>query len=124
LNVRKAGLTAGLFAEYAMSNKPERPSVALSENVEDRINKALQSSDMIAICEAIGDALRRHNIFDIAKRAGLERTSIYRAFWGRQFPNFSTVVRILDAMGLQLKVTQRRRVRKRGEEQLGKHKRQ
>ena len=65
-----------------MSNKPERPSVDLSETVEGRINKALQSLEMIAICEAIRDALRRHNVSDIAKRAGMERTSIYRAFGG------------------------------------------
>jgi probable addiction module antidote protein len=92
-----------------MSNKPERPSVVLSENAEDRINKAFQSSDVIAICEAIGDALRRYNISDIAKTAGIQRTSIYRAFGGQQSPNLSTVLRILDAMDLQLKVTQRRR---------------
>jgi probable addiction module antidote protein len=113
LNVKKAGLNRRpFFAEYEMSNKPEKPSVDLSENVEDRINKALQSSDMIAVCEAIGDALRRHTISDIAKRAGLRRTSIYRAFGGQQSPNFSTVLRVLDAMGLQLKVAQRRHVRK------------
>jgi probable addiction module antidote protein len=92
-----------------MSNKSERPGVDLSENVEDRINKALQSSDMIAICEAIGDALRRYNISDIAKTAGIHRTSIYRAFGGQQSPSLSTVLRILNAMGLQLKVTRRRR---------------
>jgi probable addiction module antidote protein len=94
-----------------MSNKPERPNADLSENNEDRINTALQSSDVIAICKAIGDALRQHNISDIAKRAGLSRTSIYRAFGRQQSPNLSTVLRILDAMGLQLKVTQRRHVR-------------
>ena len=71
-----------------MSNKPERPSVALSENVENCINKALQSSDMIAICEAIWDALRLHNFCDIAKTAGMRRTSIYRSFGASSLPIF------------------------------------
>ena len=44
----------------------------------------------------------------IAREAELERTSIYRAFAGEKLPNFSTVLRILDAMGFQLKVTERR----------------
>jgi DNA-binding phage protein len=92
-----------------MSNKPERPSVALSENVENCINKALQSSDMIAICEAIWDALRLHNFCDIAKTAGMR---VYRSFGASGLPIFSIVLCILDAMGLQLKVTERRRVRK------------
>jgi probable addiction module antidote protein len=76
--------------------------------MENRINKAFKSSDIVAICHAIGDATRLHNISDIAKKAGIERPSIYRAFSGQQFPNFSTVLSVLDAMGFQLRVTPRR----------------
>ena len=39
--------------------------------------------------------------------AGLNRTSIYRAFGGRQSPNLSTVIRCLDALGLQFNVVRR-----------------
>ena len=77
-------------------------------DIADRINRAFATSDIPAICRAIGDATRLHNISDIAREAELERTSIYRAFAGEKLPNFSTVLRILDAMGFQLKVTERR----------------
>jgi probable addiction module antidote protein len=92
-----------------MSEKPDRQSSLLSRSdIADHINKAFKSSDIVAICKAIGDATRLHNISDIAKIAKIERPSVYRAFAGRQFPNLSTVLRVLDAMGFELKVAPRR----------------
>jgi probable addiction module antidote protein len=66
------------------------------------------TSDITAICRAIGDATRLHNISDIATEAELVRTSVHRAFASEKLPNFSTVLRVLDAMGFRPKVTQRR----------------
>jgi probable addiction module antidote protein len=76
--------------------------------IADYINYAFKSSDIVAICHAIGDATRLHNISDIAKKAGLERPSVYRAFAGQRHPNLSTVLGVLNAMGFQLKVVPRR----------------
>jgi probable addiction module antidote protein len=93
-----------------MSEKHDRPisGPLLHSEIVDHINKALKTSDIVAICHAIGDAIRLHNISDLAKKAGIERPSVYRAFSSEQHPNLSTVLSVLDAMGLQLKVTQRR----------------
>jgi probable addiction module antidote protein len=93
-----------------MSEKLDTPSVGprSRDEIAFHINKALKSSDIVAICRAIRDAIRLHNISDVAKKARIERPSVYRAFAGQQFPNLSTVLRVLDAMGFQLKVTQRR----------------
>jgi probable addiction module antidote protein len=77
--------------------------------VVDRINDAFKTSDILAICRAIGDVAQLHGVTDIARTTGLERPSIYRAFGGEQFPNFSTVLKVLDAMGLRLKVTKGRK---------------
>ena len=45
----------------------------------------------------------------LRKRAGIERSSLYRAFAGSpKHPNFKTVLSVLDAMGFQLHVTARR----------------
>jgi probable addiction module antidote protein len=93
-----------------MSEKPDRRTIGPRSRIEiaSQINQALKSSDIDAICRAIGDATRLHNISDIAKKAGIERQSVYRAFAGQQHPNFSTFLSVLDAMGFQLKVTPRR----------------
>jgi probable addiction module antidote protein len=70
----------------------------------ERINRALASSDIKAFGEAIRDVVKLHNASDIARKAGLERTSFYRAFGTKQKPNFTTVLGVLGAIGLELKV--------------------
>jgi probable addiction module antidote protein len=77
--------------------------------IADYINHAFETSDIVGICEAIGAATHLHNISDIAKKSGIERPSVYRAFSGRKtFPNFNTVLNVLNAMGFQLQVRVRR----------------
>lgn len=76
-------------------------------DIADHINEALKSSEIEAICRAIGDATRLYNMSDIAKKSGVGRSSIYRSFAGKQLPNLLTVVRVLDAMGLELKIAPR-----------------
>ena len=84
---------------------PIRPQPGRRE-ATDRINRAFETSDIDAIRHAIGAAIRRYNISDIAKASGLERASIYRAFEGdANHPNFRTVLSVLDAMSFQLHVT-------------------
>jgi probable addiction module antidote protein len=59
----------------------------------------------IALCEAIGAAAKIHDIQRIAEQAKIARTSVYRAFSGPRLPRFQTVLHVLDAMGLQMRVT-------------------
>jgi probable addiction module antidote protein len=73
------------------------------------INRAFDSGDLDDICKAIGTAAKMHNITDIAKKSGIKRVSVYRAFaGGGSYPNLTTVAKVLDAMGLRLKVTIKR----------------
>ena len=75
----------------------------------DYLNDALATSDIAEICKAIGVVTHCHNISEIAKKAGIQRSSLYRAFaGGPKHPNFKTVLSVLDAMGFQLHVTERR----------------
>jgi probable addiction module antidote protein len=91
-----------------MSEKPVIGPLSSRREIADHINRAFEASDVVAVSKAIGDAAKLHNISDIAKMAGIERTSVYRAFSGRQAPNITTAMSVLDAMGFQLKVTERR----------------
>jgi probable addiction module antidote protein len=108
------------FLMSDMSEKPVKLEIGPQSSrldIEDYINRAFATRDITAICRAIGDATRLHNISDIARQAGIERPSVYRAFAGVRFPNFSTVLNVLNAMGFQLRVTPRRGKRAR----LAKH---
>jgi probable addiction module antidote protein len=68
------------------------------------ISHALATSDIVRISLGIRDVILLHSIPDLAKISGVERQSLYRAFGGKHYPQFTTVLNVLDAMGLQLKV--------------------
>ena len=91
------------------------PSRPLSRrDAADAINRAFESSDITEVCQAIGSALRDYNVSDIANECGIARQTLYRAFvGGLRHPNFTTVLKVLDALGLQLHVTVRRKARAR-----------
>ena len=79
------------FVEENMSQKSETPPIrpqSIRGEIADRINDAFATSDIIDICHAIGNAAQLHSISDIAREAGIQRSSIYRAFSGKQHPNF------------------------------------
>ena len=87
-----------------------RPQSSRRQAAADCINRAFAKSDIAEICHAIGAATRLYNISDLAQKSGLARPSLHRAFAGdRKKPNFTTVLNVLDAMGLRLRVTVRRR---------------
>lgn len=89
-----------------MSHRADRLGLGHAD-IAGHINKAFESTDISTICRAIWDAIEMHNITYIAEKAGLQRSSIYRAFGGEQRPNFSTLLSVLTAMDLQLSVAPR-----------------
>jgi probable addiction module antidote protein len=93
-----------------LSKKLIRPIIGPNSSRDEmaaHISHALATSDIARIGRAIRDVMLLHRVADIAKKSGVERTSLYRAFQGKQHPHFTTVLNVLDAMGLQLKVTAR-----------------
>lgn len=82
--------------------KSYRP--VISSRLTDELNGAFASGEPRLVCTAIGKALGDFNVSEIARQTGLQRSSIYRAFGNAQLPNFSTVLTVLTAMGLQLRV--------------------
>ena len=95
-----------------MSKKSVRPAIepqlSCRQEAADCINQALEKSDIAEVCHAIAAATHLYNISDLARKSGLARPSIHRAFAGDPIkPNFTTVFNVLDAMGFQLHVTVR-----------------
>lgn len=63
-----------------------------------------QSDDPRAILIALRQLARAHGIAQVAERASIERESLYRALSERGNPRFSTIIAVLDALGLVLTV--------------------
>src|SRR5262245_65438578 len=66
------------------------------------IATALESGDPDFVRDALGLVARARGMGEIAKNAGLNRESLYKALGESGNPEFGTVIRVLQAMGLTL----------------------
>jgi probable addiction module antidote protein len=84
--------------------KTTRFDVADYLDTEERqvayITAALESGDADFVRDALGLVARARGMSEIAKNAGLNRESLYKALGESGNPEFSTVMRIVRALGL------------------------
>jgi probable addiction module antidote protein len=66
------------------------------------IAAALESGDADFVRDALGLVARARGMGGIAKKAGLNRESLYKALGETGNPEFGTVMRIVSALGLTL----------------------
>jgi len=79
------------------------------------IAAALETGDADIVRDALGVVARARGMAEVAKSAGLNRESLYKALGETGNPEFATVMRIVRAMGLTLSVspTEARRSKRR-----------
>ena len=68
------------------------------------ITAALEAGDADFVRDALGLVARARGMSEIAKSAGLNRESLYKALGETGNPEFSTVMCIVRALGLRLSV--------------------
>lgn len=68
------------------------------------ITAALETGDADFVRDALGLVARARGMSEIAKNAGLNRESLYKALGENGNPGFATVMRIVRALGLTLAV--------------------
>jgi len=66
------------------------------------ITAALETGDADFVRDSLGIVARARGIGEIAKNAGLNREGLYKALGETGNPEFSTVMRIVRALGLTL----------------------
>jgi probable addiction module antidote protein len=66
------------------------------------ITAALETGDPDFVRDALGLVARARGMGEIAKNAGLNRESLYKALGENGNPGFATVMRIVRALGLTL----------------------
>ena len=66
------------------------------------IVEALETGDTDFVRDALGIVARARGMSEIAKSAGLNRESLYKALGESGNPEFETVMRIMRALGLTL----------------------
>jgi probable addiction module antidote protein len=59
------------------------------------------------IMEALGDIARSEGMTHVARASGVSRESLYKSLSGTRNPEFSTILKVMAALGLQFHVTAR-----------------
>lgn len=77
------------------------------------LKEALAENDPVFWQHCVSTAARSAGMAKIAEKAGLNRESLYKAMKEGAHPRFDTVMRVLNAMGLQLslKIVPEKKVR-------------
>ena len=60
------------------------------------------NGDAAFIAKALGDIARAKGMTQVARDAGLSRESLYKALSGERSPDFETILKVIDALGLRL----------------------
>ncbi len=58
--------------------------------------------DAAFIAKALGDIARAKGMTQVARDAGLSRESLYKALSGERSPDFETILRVVNALGIKL----------------------
>lgn len=75
------------------------------EAINAYMEEALETDDPAFIASAIGTIARARGMSQIAKKAGLSRESLYKALSAEGNPEFSTIIRVMHALGLKFSIT-------------------
>jgi len=84
--------------------KPFDPAEYLddSDAIATYMSEALESEDPAFVADALGVVARARGMSEVARKAGMSRESLYRALSTDGNPEFATVLRVLQALGLRL----------------------
>lgn len=72
------------------------------EGIAAFMDEAFQTGDPAFITHALGVVARARGMTQIARDAGVSRESFYRALGEKGNPEFGTVLRVIEALGLRL----------------------
>jgi probable addiction module antidote protein len=81
------------------------PELGINQRLEKSIKAAFATNDLHRICRAIDVAvLKSPSIIKVARDAGVNRTTLYRAFRCERGPALNTMINVLRVLGFQLVV--------------------
>jgi probable addiction module antidote protein len=90
-----------------LKTKPFDPAEYLDndEAIASYMTDALETGDPSFVADALGVVARARGMSEVARQAGVSRESLYRALSAEGNPELGTVMRVMQALGLQLSVT-------------------
>ena len=85
--------------------KPWDPAehLEIGEDMAAYLNVALEEGDLGLILVTLGDIARARRMALVAEKTGLGRESLYKSLSADGNPEFATVLKVVQALGLQLR---------------------
>jgi probable addiction module antidote protein len=74
------------------------------EDIANYLEAVFEDGDPALVAAALGDIARAKGMSQVARDAGLGRESLYKALSPDGNPEFATVLKVIHALGLKLKV--------------------
>ena len=75
------------------------------EDMAAYLEAALEDGNPSLVAAALGDIARAKGMTEIARETGLGRESLYKALSADGNPEFSTILKVIRALGLRLHAT-------------------
>jgi probable addiction module antidote protein len=82
--------------------------IETKEDVIAYLEVALEENDPAFLLKTIGHIARSKGMVQLAKELNLDRAGLYKALSPEGNPSFVTVVKVLDNLGFQLNITQKK----------------
>jgi probable addiction module antidote protein len=94
-------------SKSTIKTKPFDPAEYLDtpETIAAYLTEALETGDPAFVADALGVIARARGMSEVAREAGVSRESLYRSLSPDGNPEFATVLRVAQALGLRLSVT-------------------
>ena len=74
------------------------------EVIAEFLSAALENPNPEVFLSAVGDVAKARGMSTIAERTGLGRESLYKAFAPGAKPRYDTVLKVLQSLGVRLRV--------------------
>ena len=75
------------------------------EAVEEFLTAAFETGEAAFIAKSLGIVARAQNMSKLARDVGMSRAALYKALSGEGNPEFGTIMKVLDALGIRLSPT-------------------
>ena len=72
------------------------------ESIEEFLAAAFETGEPAFIARSVGTVARARNMSQLARDVGMSRAALYKALSGEGNPEFGTIMKVLDALGIRL----------------------
>lgn len=98
-NLQETAMSKTATTKYDVAEHlrtPEEMAAYLEACLEE------SNGDAAFVAKALGDIARAKGMTQVARDAGLSRESLYKALSGERTPGFDTILKVTQALGIEL----------------------